>query len=151
MTALRTVAALVFAVIPALADAATPSPAQVKHLEARLKMMLADIAHKNEQAELSLQPDASGLRTIVRIRVHPSVNGELRHDLTKRVNEYIAIHRGDCRVNTTMRGVSAFPLNPIQNGVSQTIVEYPISTLLRHGNIVTTRMPDGTVVNCGRI
>lgn len=151
MIALRAVAAFAFAAIPTLAAAATPSPTQVKHLEQRLKMMLADIAHKNERAELSLQPDASGLRTIVRIRVHPSVNGELRSDLTKRVNEYIAIHRGDCRVNTTMRGVSAFPLNPIQNGVSQTIVEFPISSLRSHGNIVTTRMADGTVVNCGRI
>jgi hypothetical protein len=151
MIALRIAAAVALAALPALAGAATPSPAQVKHLEQRLRMMLADIAHKNEQAELSLQPDASGLKTIVRIRVHPDVAGELRRDLTKKVNEYIAIHRGDCRANTTMRGASTYKLNPIQSGVSETIVEYPISTLMGRGNIVTTRLPDGTIVNCGAI
>jgi hypothetical protein len=151
MIVFRIVAAVVIAALPAPAGAATPSPAQVKHLEQRLRMMLADIAHKNEQAELSLQPDAKGLRTIVRIRVHPSAAGQLRRDLTKKVNEYIAIHRGDCRANTTMRGASTFRLNPIQNGVSETVVEYPISTLMGHGNVVTTRLPDGTIVNCGTI
>jgi hypothetical protein len=151
MIAFRIAAAVALAALPALAGAATPSPAQVKHLEQRLRMMLADIAHKNEQAELSLQPDASGLKTIVRIRVHPDVAGELRRDLTKKVNEYIAIHRGDCRANTTMRGASTYKLNPIQSGVSETIVEYPISTLMGRGNIVTTRLPDGTIVNCGAI
>jgi hypothetical protein len=151
MIVARIVAALALATIPVLTSAATPSPEQIKHLEQRLKMMLADIAHKNEQAELSLQPDASGLKTIVRIRVHPDVAGELRRDLTKKVNEYIAIHRGDCRANASMQGVSAYQLNPIRNGVSETIVEYPISTLTGHGNIVTTRMPDGTIVNCGAL
>lgn len=151
MVLLRIVAALAFVAIPAVAGAATPSPAQVRHLEQRLKMMLADIAHKNEQAEISLQPDAKGLRTIVRVRVHPSMAGQLRRDLTKKVNEYIAIHHGDCRANTTMRGTSMVRLNPIQNGVSETTVEYPISTLMGHGNVVTTRLPDGTIVNCGSI
>jgi hypothetical protein len=152
MIALRALAVLAIAALPSLASAApTPSPAQIKHLEQRLRTMLNDIARKNEQAELSLQPDASGLKTIVRIRVHPDVAGQLRRDLTKKVNEYIAIHRGDCHVNSTLSAASTVKLNPIQNGVSQTVVEYPISTLMGHGNIVTTRMPDGTIVNCGAI
>ena len=151
MVARRVAVCLLLTALPTVAVAATPSPAQIKHLEQRLKMMLADVAHKNEQAELTMQPDASGLKTIVRIRVHPSVDGELRSDITKRVNEYIAIHRGDCRVSSTMRGTSLYPLNPIINGSSETIVEYPISTLTGHGDIVTTRTSNGTVVNCGQI
>jgi hypothetical protein len=151
MIAHRVAACLLFVAIPTLAAAATPSPAQIKHLEQRLKMMLVDVAHKNEQAELTMQPDASGLKTIVRIRVHPSEGSQLRSGIAKQVNEYIAIHRGDCRVNSTMRGTSLFPLNPIINGSSETIVEYPISTLTGHGHIVTTRMANGTIVNCGQI
>jgi hypothetical protein len=151
MVVLRVAACLLSAWIPTAAAAATPSPAQIKHLEQRLKMMLADVAHRNEQAELTMQADASGLKTIVRIHVHPSVDGQLRSDITKRVNEYIAIHRGDCRVNSAMRGTSLFPLNPIINGSSETVVEYPISTLTGHGDVVTTRTSNGTIVNCGQI
>ena len=145
------VVCLLLAAIPNVGIAATPSPAQIKHLEQKLKMMLTDVAHKNEEAELTMTPDASGLKTIVRIKVHPSVDGQLRADITKNVNEYIAIHRGDCRVNSTMRGTSLYPLNPIMNGSSQTVVEYPISTLTGHGDIVTTRTSNGTIVNCGKL
>jgi hypothetical protein len=151
MVARRVVACLLLAAIPRLAVGATPSPAQIKHLEKRLKMMLTDVAHKNEEAELTMTPDASGLKTIVRIKVHPSVDGQLRADLTKRVNEDIAIHRGDCRVNSSMRGTSLFPLNPILNGSSETVVEYPISTLTGHGDIVTTSTSDGSVISCGKL
>jgi hypothetical protein len=151
LVTLRIAACLLLIALPRVAVAATPSPAQIKHLEQKLKMMLTDVAHKNEEAELTMTPDASGLKTIIRIRVHPSVNGQLRSDITKNVNEYIAIHRGDCRVNSTMRGTSLYPLNPIMNGSSQTVVSYPISTLTGHGDIVTTRTSNGTIVNCGAL
>jgi hypothetical protein len=147
----RVALCLLLAALPNMASAATPSPAQVKHLEQKLKMMLKDVAHKNEEAELTMTPDESGLKTIVRIRVRPDVNGQLRADMTKRVNEDIAIHRGDCRVNSSMRGTSLFPLNPIINGSSETVVEYPISTLTGHGDIITTATSDGTVVTCGKL
>ncbi len=151
MTTLRVAICLLFATIPTLAVAATPSPAQVKHLEQKLKMMLKDVAHKNEEAELTMTPDASGLKTIVRIRVHPSVNGQPEADMTKHVNEGAAIHRGDCHVKSTMVGTSLFALNPIINGASETVVDYPISTFMGHGDIVTTSTTDGTVIECGKV
>lgn len=133
------------------APAPTPNGSAIKMLNHRMKTMLADIGHKNERAEVSLEPDASGLRTIVRVRVHPSYAAQLRADLTKKVNEYISIHKGDCRANTAMRGMNPWVLNPINNGVSTTYVSVPISTLMGHGNVVTTNYADGTVVNCGAI
>jgi hypothetical protein len=150
MTTLR-VAVCLLAAIPSLAVAATPSPTQVKHLEQKLKMTLTDVAHENERAELTMQSDPTGLKTIVRIRVHPSVNGVPQADITKRVNEGTAIHRGDCRVKSTMVGTSLFALNPIVNGASETVVDYPISTFMGHGDIVTTSTTDGTVISCGKI
>ena len=111
--------------------------------------MLKDVAHKNEQTEVTLQPDKSGLRTIVRVRVHPSMGNQLRADLTKNVNEYISIHKGDCRADTRMKGASTYALNPITNGISTTSLDVPLSTLMGHGNIITTRTSDGTIVNCG--
>ena len=135
---------------PSLAIAAqSPNPAAVRHLEQRMRLMLKDVAHQNEQAEVTLQPDKSGLRTIVKVRVHPSIANELRGDLTKKVNEYIAIHKGDCRADTRMKGASTYALNPINNGVSTTYLNVPLSTLLGRGNIITTETKDGTVINCG--
>ena len=142
---------MLLAAAASAAPTPTPNPSAVKALNHRMKLMLADISHKNEQAEVSLEPDASGLRTIVRVRVHPSQAAQLRADLTKKVNEYIYIHRGDCQANTSMRGMNPWVLNPINNGVSTTYVNVPISTLLGHGNVVTTHYADGTVVNCGAI
>jgi hypothetical protein len=139
---------------PSLALAAqSPSPnsSAVNHLEQRMRIMLHDVAHQNEQAEVTLQPDKNGLRTIVKVRVHPSFSSGLRGDLTKKVNEYIAIHKGDCRADTRMKGASTYALNPINNGVSTTYLNVPVSTLLGHGNIITTDTADGTVINCGSL
>lgn len=134
--------------IAAAAPSAPPASA-VQHLEHRMRLLLQDIAHKNEQAEVTLQPDKSGLRTIVRVKVHPSYANQLRGDLTKKVNEYIAIHKGDCRADTRMKGASTYALNPIANGVSTTELDVPLSTLMGHGNVITTRTADGTIINCG--
>jgi hypothetical protein len=132
---------------------ATPAPyaSSIKALNARMHVMLQDVAHRNEQAEVTVQPDRSGLHTIVRVTVHPSMRAQLRNDLTKGVNEYIDIHQGDCRTNTTAYGTNAYALNPIKNGVSQTELDVPISTFTGHGNVVTTHYGDGTVINCGRL
>lgn len=133
--------------------AATPAPyaASVKALNARMHVMLKDVAHHNEQTEVTLTPEDRGLRTIVRVTVHPYLRARLRNDLTKSVNEYIDIHYGDCRTNTSMYGTNAYSLNPIRNGVSQTELDVPISTLRGHGNVVTTHYGNGDVINCGRL
>ncbi|MBV8600146.1 MAG: hypothetical protein JO359_01140 [Candidatus Eremiobacteraeota bacterium] len=145
--------ALVFSAAVLLAANATPSPnpSAINSLNKRMHLMLQDVAHKNEQAEVTLEPDPSGLKTIVRVRVHPSYNAQLRADLTKNVNEYINIHHGECTANTTMVGMNAFALNPIHNGTSTTYLNVPFSTLTGHGNVVQTTYPNGAVVNCGRI
>ena len=109
--------------------------------------MLKDIAHKNRQTEVTLEPDKSGLRTIVRVTVRPNFNSSLSNN----VNQYINIHKGDCHPNTISRRTNVIPLNPIANGVSQTTVNVPLSTLMGHGNVVTTTAPDGTVVSCGSL
>ena len=146
-------AALVLPAGAALAATPVPSPnaSTIKSLNHQMHMMLQDVGHKNEQAEVSLEPDPSGLKTIVKVHVHPSNAGQYRSDLTKKVNEYIQIHKGECKTNKSMVGVQAIPLNPINNGVSQTTVNFPISTLTGHGNAVYTGYPGGTVVNCGTI
>ncbi|MGA3038397.1 MAG: hypothetical protein ABSE64_13045 [Vulcanimicrobiaceae bacterium] len=132
---------------------ATPAPysSSIKALNARMHVMLHDVAHRNEQTEVTLTPDASGLRTIVRVRVHPYMRAQLRNDLTKSVNEYIDIHQGDCRTNTSRYGTNAYALNPINNGVSETTLDVPISTLTGNGNVVTTHYGNGAVINCGRL
>lgn len=132
---------------------ATPAPysSSIKALNARMHVMLQDVAHRNEQTEVTLTPDATGLRTIVRVRVHPYMRSQLRSDLTKSVNEYIDIHQGDCRTNTSMYGTNAYALSPINNGVSQTELDVPISTLTGNGNVVTTHYGNGAVINCGRL
>ena len=132
---------------------ATPAPyaSSVKALNTRMHIMLRDVAHQNEQTEVTLQPDRSGLRTIVRVTVHPYMRSELRSDLTKDVNEYIDIHQGDCRKNTTAYGTNAYTLNPIRNGVSETELDVPISTLMGHGDVVTTHYGNGSVISCGRL
>ena len=132
---------------------ATPAPyaSSVNALNARMHVMLRDVAHHNERAEVTLRPGPRGLRTIVRVVVHPYMRAQLRNDLTKSVNEYIDIHQGDCRTNTAMYGTNSYPLNPIRNGVSETNLDVPISTLLGHGNVVTTHYGNGTVINCGRL
>jgi len=132
---------------------ATPAPyaSSVNALNARMHVMLRDVAHHNEETEVTLRPDASGLRTIVRVTVHPYMRSQLRNDLTKSVNEYIDIHQGDCRTNTSMYGTDSYSLNPIKNGVSETNLDVPISTLLGHGNVVTTHYGNGAVINCGRL
>ena len=136
---------------PLIALGATPSPnpSAIKSLNKRMHMMLQDVGHKNEQAEVTLEPDSSGLKTIVRVKVHPSYNAQYRADLTKQVNEYIEINQGQCTANTTMLHNNAFALNPIRGGVSTTYVDVPFSTLAGHGHAVTTYYPDGSVVNCG--
>jgi len=130
---------------------AAPYASSVKALNARMHVMLEDVAHHNERTEVTLTPDKSGLRTIVRVTVHPYMRSELRNDLTKSVNEYIDIHQGDCRTNTSAYGTNAYELNPIKNGVSETNLDVPISTLLGHGNVVTTHYGNGAVINCGRL
>lgn len=142
--------ALILAATAAASAAPSPQPysSSVQHLQQRMRVMLTDVAHKNEQTEVTFEPDKSGLRTIVRVRVHP-FNTQLRGDLTKNVNEYIDIHKGDCRVNSAATQANVIPLNPIANGVSTTEVNVPLSTLLGHGNVVETRTPGGGIVNCG--
>jgi hypothetical protein len=132
---------------------ATPAPysSSIKALNARMHVMLQDVAHHNEQTEVTLTPDATGLRTIVRVTVHPYMRSQLRGDLTKSVNEYIDIHQGDCRTNTSMYGTNAYSLSPINNGVSQTTLDVPISTLTGNGNVVTTHYGNGAVINCGHL
>jgi hypothetical protein len=132
---------------------ATPAPysSSVNALNARMHVMLQDVAHRNEQTEVTLQPDKSGLRTIVRVTVHPYMRAQLRNDLTKSVNEYIDIHYGDCRTNTSTYGTNAYTLNPIKNGVSETTLDVPMSTLAGQGNVVTTHYGNGAVINCGRL
>jgi hypothetical protein len=127
----------------------TPAPyaSSVQHLQHRMRIMLKDIAHHNEQTEVTLEPNKSGLRTIVHVIVRPS----LRSSMTKSVNEYIEIHKGDCRPNTVANRTRVIPLNPIVNGVSQTEVNVPLSTLMGHGNVITTRTANGTVVDCGSL
>jgi hypothetical protein len=132
---------------------ATPAPyaSSVQALNSRMHVMLRDVAHQNEQTEVMLRSDKSGLRTIVRVTVHPYMRAQMRNDLTKSVNEYIDIHQGDCRTNTSTYGTNAYALNPIKNGVSQTELDVPISTLVGHGNVVTTHYGNGSVINCGRL
>lgn len=132
---------------------ATPAPyaSSVKVLNARMHVMLRGVAHQNEQTEVTLRPDKSGLRTIVRVTVHPYMRAQLRSDLSKSVNEYIDIHQGDCRTNTAAYGTNAYALNPIRNGVSQTELDVPLSTLVGHGNVVTTHYGNGAVIDCGRL
>jgi hypothetical protein len=127
----------------------TPGPyaSSVQHLQQRMRVMLKNVAHGNEQTEVTLERDKSGLRTIVHVIVRPS----LRSSLTKNVNEYIEIHKGDCRPNTVANRTNVIPLNPIANGVSQTNVNVPLSTLIGHGNVITTRTANGTVVDCGSL
>lgn len=148
-------ASLLIAGMSTAIGAAAPSPApyasSVQHLQHRMQIMLKGVVQSNEQTEVTLEPDQSGLRTIVRIRVHPANGAELRSDLTKSVNEYIDIHKGDCRPNTIAQSTNTIPLNPISNGVSTTTVDVPISTLLGHGNVVTTRTSNGTIVDCGAL
>lgn len=124
-----------------------PYASSVQHLQQRMRVMLKNVAHGNEQTEVTLEPDKSGLRTIVRVIVRPS----MRSSLTKSVNEYIDIHKGDCRANTVANRTNVIPLNPIANGVSQTNVNIPLSTLIGHGNVITTRTANGTVVDCGSL
>jgi hypothetical protein len=133
--------------------AATPAPyaSAVNKLNERLHVMLKSIARHDEQTEVSLQPSHGGLRTIVRVRVHPYSNARLRTDLTKDVNEYIDIHQGACRTNTSAYGTNAYMLNPVRNGVSVTTLDVPISTLLGQGNVITTHYGNGTVIDCGRL
>ncbi|MBV8074401.1 MAG: hypothetical protein JO140_03150 [Candidatus Eremiobacteraeota bacterium] len=133
----------------ALTPTPSPNPSAIQALNKRMHLMLQDVAHKNEQAEVTMEPDPSGLKTIVKVRVHPSYNAQLRADLTKNVNEYIAINQGQCTANTTMKGMNAFALNPIHGGMSTTYVDVPFATLAGHGHNVSTYYPNGTVVNCG--
>jgi len=143
--------AVLFAAAAGVA-AAAPSPApyasSVQHLQQRLRIMLKDVAHKNQETEVTFEPDKSGLRTIVQVRVHP-FNAQMGSTLTKSVNEYIDIHKGDCRVNASATQANAIPLNPIANGVSTTELNVPLSTLTGHGNVIETRNGSGSVVNCG--
>lgn len=120
----------------------TPGPyaSSVHHLQQRMRIMLKNLA-------VTLEPNKSGLRTIVRVTVRPSLRGSL----TQNVNQYIEIHKGDCRRNTVVNRANAIPLNPIVNGVSQTDIDVPISTLMGHGNVITTRTASGTVVDCGSL
>lgn len=124
-----------------------PYASSVRHLQQRMRVMLKSVAHGNEQTEVTLEPNKSGLRTIVRVIVRPS----MRSSLTKNINEYIEIHKGDCRPNTVANRSNVIPLNPIVNGVSQTQIDVPLSTLAGHGNVITTRTANGTVVDCGSL
>ena len=126
--------------LSALVAVVSPAPyaSSVQHLQHRMRVMLKSL-------EVTLEPNESGLRTIVRVTVRPSMRGAL----TKSVNEYIEIHKGDCRPNTAANRSNVIPLNPIVNGVSQTQIEVPLSTLAGHGNVIATRTADGTVVDCG--
>src|SRR5579872_6160646 len=114
----------------ALAATPVPSPnaSAIHSLNKQMRLLLKDVGHKNEQSEVTLEPDASGLKTIVRVRVHPSNAGAYREDLTKQTNEYIQIHKGDCRTNSKAVSAHTYALNPIVNGTSQTTVNVPIST-----------------------
>ena len=135
--------------VSAVVAVVSPAPyaSSVHHLQQRMRVMLKSVAHGNEQTEVTLEPNKSGLRTIVRVIVRPS----LRSSLTKSVNEYIEIHKGDCRPNTVANRTNVIPLNPIVNGVSQTQINLPLSTLAGHGNVITTRTADGAVVDCGAL
>ncbi|MGH7661853.1 MAG: hypothetical protein ACRENA_13180 [Vulcanimicrobiaceae bacterium] len=138
-----------FAITTLAAGAQTPAPyaSSVHHLQQRMHVMLTNVARHNEQTDVTLEPNKSGLRTIVRVTVGPS----FRRSLTKGVDEYIEIHKGDCRRNTVANRSHMIPLSPIANGVSQTEVNVPLSTLTGHGNVITTRTADGTVVDCGSL
>ena len=139
-----------------IADAATPTPnaSAINALNHRMDVMLQDIGHHNERAEITMEPDKSGLRTIVNVKVHPSYSSGYRADLTKNVNETIEIHKGDCRtkVSTLAPIGPSYQLNPIHGGVSQTTLNVPIATLTGHGNVVSTHYASsGATVNCGAI
>lgn len=139
------------AVMIAGAPTTTPTPqaSPLQAMEQRLKLLLRDVGRANEQSEVTLTPDQTGLKTIVTITVHPNVSQQLRGDLTKNVNEFIEIHQGDCRTNTASAFTNSRTLNPIRSGTSTTYVDVPFSTLTGHGNVITTRSPDGTILNCG--
>ena len=146
----------VLASAPALAATPVPTPnaSAVKALNHRMNVMLQDVGHHNEQTEVTLAPDPSGLKTIVKVRVHPTSSSGYRADLTKNVNESIEIHKGDCRAKTsTLAPIGPnYQLNPINQGVSQTTLNVPISTLAGHGNVVSTHYGQtGATVNCGSI
>src|SRR5579885_3180000 len=113
--------------VSAVVAAVSPAPyaSSVRHLQQRMRVMLKNM-------EVTLEPNSSGLRTIVRVTVRPSMRGSL----TKSVNEYIDIHKGDCRPNTVANRTNVFPLNPIVNGVSETQINVPLSTLAGHGNVI---------------
>ena len=119
-----------------------------------MNVMLQDVAHHNEQTEVTLEPDPSGLKTIVHVKVHPSFTSGYRADLTKNVNEYIDIHKGDCKTQVSSLAPigTNYSLNPITNGVSTTTLNVPISTLTGHGNVVSTHYgSSGATINCGSI
>ena len=142
------------AAVPRAVEAApTPvPPAVLGHVQHRLSLILQDAAHRNRVAAATLEPDSSGLRTIVRVTVRGNYAAQLRADMAKNVRQYVAIHRGDCKTNRTMTGRTAsFALQPFANGVSTTYVNVPLSTLSGHGNVITTQTSDGTVVNCAAI
>lgn len=134
-----------------IAQTPVPYTSAVKALNRRMHVMLQDVAHHNEQTEVTLVPSKNGLRTIVRVTVHPYMNSQLRADLTKSVNEYINIHYGDCRTASNANAANGYALNPIRNGTSETELDVPIATLVGHGNVVTTSYPNGSVINCGRL
>jgi hypothetical protein len=136
---------------PSMAQTPAPYSSAVNTLNTRMRIMLQDVAHQNEQAEVTLTPDKSGLKTIVRVTVHPYMNAQLRADLTKNVNEFISIHQGDCRAKINPTGANTYALSPINSGVSQTTLNVPLSTLTGHGNVVTTYTGNGTMVNCGSL
>ena len=138
----------------ALAATPTPNASAINALNHRMHVMLQDVAHHNEQTEVTMEPDPSGLKTIVHVKVHPSFNNAYRADLTKNVNEYIDIHKGDCKtkVNPLAPIGTDYSLNPIHNGVSTTTLNVPISTLAGHGNVVSTHYgSSGATINCGSI
>ena len=86
--------------------------------------------------------------------MHPTFNSNYRADLTKNVNEYIEIHKGDCRTKTsTLAPIGPnYQLNPVHGGVSDTTLNVPISTLTGHGNVISTHYASqGATVNCGAI
>ena len=151
MNASHCALALAFLGVATIQVTAASSPApygkSVQHLQQRMRIMLKDVAHHNQQAEVTLEPDKSGLRTIVRVTARPN----FRSGLSNSINQYINIHKGDCRPNTVSQRTNVIPLNPIANGVSETTVNVPLSTLMGHGNVVTTTNANGTVVSCGSL
>lgn len=132
---------------PAVAQTSDTYARHIGALNARMHGMLQNVARQNAQADNQMN---GNLPTIVRLRLNPYLRQQLRADMTDRTERYINAHWGDCRANTTMYALNAPAPNPSNSNVSQTFVDFPLSTLLGGGNLVQTTYANGVVDQCGR-